>query len=110
MDRFLLPVPLVVIGSRDARWLVEVLAGRWPVTALPPNLAAACAELAAACQVVATSGQSTPDPLLTVAQAAKVLGVSPRTVRRRNADGAIPAVHVGRLVRVHAADVHGAAS
>lgn len=43
---------------------------------------------------------------LTVKQAAEQLGVCSRTVRRRVADGSLPAVRVGpHLVRVRADDI-----
>ena len=41
-----------------------------------------------------------PSQLLTVAQAAQLLGVSQRTVRRQIASGEIPVVRVGRAVRI----------
>jgi excisionase family DNA binding protein len=40
------------------------------------------------------------DPLLTVAQAASILNVSMRTVRRLIASGAIRVVRINHLVRV----------
>jgi excisionase family DNA binding protein len=39
-------------------------------------------------------------PLLTVAGVAKILNVSPRSVRRLIKDVKLPVVHVGRLVRI----------
>lgn len=43
-----------------------------------------------------------PDsPWLTLTQAAELLGVSARTVRRRICDGTIEARRLGRLVRIH---------
>jgi len=39
-------------------------------------------------------------PLLTVAGVAKILNVSPRTVRRLIKDGKLPILHVGRSVRI----------
>ncbi len=44
--------------------------------------------------------------LLDVAAVADTLGVCPRTVRRMIKDGRIPALRVGRSVRVRAADLN----
>ena len=41
--------------------------------------------------------------VLTVAQVAKVLQCSEKTVRRRLNDGSLPAVRIGRLLRIPAA-------
>ena len=41
-----------------------------------------------------------PTRLLTVAEAAKILNVSLRTVRRLISDGRLAVVRIGRLVRV----------
>ncbi len=65
---------------------------------------------------VAKSGQSHPVDaatrqrvrmarLLSPADAAAVLGISERTLRRRVADGTLPARHVGRLVRFDPHDI-----
>jgi excisionase family DNA binding protein len=45
------------------------------------------------------------DPYVTVAQAARALGVSERTIRRRAQSNEIPAIRVGRAVRVSVAAV-----
>ena len=46
-----------------------------------------------------------PNPI-TIAQAAERAGVSRDTIRRRIADGTLPAVRIGpRLIRIDAADV-----
>jgi excisionase family DNA binding protein len=45
--------------------------------------------------------------LLTVAETAKLLKVNPMTVRRYIQDGRLPAVRVGRRVRVHKEAVEG---
>ncbi|RMH23666.1 MAG: DNA-binding protein [Planctomycetota bacterium] len=45
------------------------------------------------------------DPLLTYRQAAKVLGVTERTVWTLVHDGALPAVRFGRSVRIDPADL-----
>jgi excisionase family DNA binding protein len=42
----------------------------------------------------------TSEPLATVSDAARRLGLSPRTIRRRIKGGEIPCVRVGRSVRV----------
>jgi excisionase family DNA binding protein len=41
-----------------------------------------------------------PKPLLTVQHAAEFLSVTPRTVRRMIDDGRLPAVRLGRMVRI----------
>lgn len=47
-----------------------------------------------------------PDDLITTIAAAVLVDVSPKTIRRRVADGSLPAYRVGpRLVRVSQADV-----
>ncbi|GEK80574.1 helix-turn-helix domain-containing protein [Agrococcus baldri] len=51
-----------------------------------------------------------PDPWLTVQGAADLLNVSPKTIRRRLADGSIPAMRLGRLIRINPADLAGAGS
>jgi excisionase family DNA binding protein len=43
--------------------------------------------------------------LLTLAAAADELGVSTRTLRRRIAEGAVPAFRYRRIVRVHRTDL-----
>jgi excisionase family DNA binding protein len=50
--------------------------------------------------LTATVERLTPPTLVSVAQAARQLGVSQKTVRRRIADGKLPSVKVGRAVRV----------
>jgi excisionase family DNA binding protein len=45
------------------------------------------------------------DPLLTVAEAASLLHVSPRTLRRLTGSGALRALRVGRSVRLRVADI-----
>ena len=45
-------------------------------------------------------------PKLSVEDAAALEGVSPRTIRRRIADGSLPAVRLGpRLIRINPADL-----
>ena len=44
--------------------------------------------------------------LLDVTAVAETLGVCPRTVRRMIKDGRIPALRVGRSVRIRAADLN----
>lgn len=55
----------------------------------------------------AASNQSTAvvDPLLTYRQAAKVLGVTERTVWTLVHDGELPVVRFGRSVRIDPADL-----
>lgn len=45
------------------------------------------------------------DQWLTVNEAAAALNVSPKTIRRRLADGSIPARRIGRLIRINPADL-----
>lgn len=46
-------------------------------------------------------------PLVTVAEAARQLGVTTRTVHRRIKDGSLRAVHVGRSVRLDPRSIAG---
>lgn len=43
--------------------------------------------------------------LLTVIEIASMLNISPRTLRRRIKDKTLPAVRIGRLVRIHPDDL-----
>ncbi len=55
------------------------------------------------------AGLTAPAFRVPIATAAEVYGVSPKTVRRRIADGTIPAHRLGpRLIRVDLADVERA--
>jgi len=47
-----------------------------------------------------TPAEPMPKPLFTVQQAAAFLNVTPRTVRRMIDDGRLPAVRLGRMVRI----------
>jgi excisionase family DNA binding protein len=51
------------------------------------------------------SGLSRLEPLLTVGETAAILNVSGRTVRRLIASGAIPALSIGRSVRLRPRDI-----
>ncbi|MFZ2872978.1 MAG: helix-turn-helix domain-containing protein [Phycisphaerales bacterium] len=53
----------------------------------------------------ATGGQTAMHPLLTYREAAKVLGVTPRTVWTLVQAGTLPAVRFGRSVRIDQADL-----
>jgi excisionase family DNA binding protein len=53
----------------------------------------------------ARGGPAAPEPLLTVGDAAELLRVSTRTVRRLVAAGELPALRVGRQVRLAPADL-----
>jgi excisionase family DNA binding protein len=53
----------------------------------------------------AVARASSLKPLLTVSEAATILNVSGRTVRRLIASGAIPALSIGRSVRLRPRDV-----
>lgn len=47
-----------------------------------------------------------PERLLTVSEYAKVRGCSAKTVRRRIAEGKLPIIRTGRLVRIHPKYAH----
>lgn len=47
-------------------------------------------------------------PALSIQDAAHELGVSPKTIRRRIADGTVPAFRVGRQIRIRPADLESA--
>lgn len=54
----------------------------------------------------ARRGPGTPLPrLLSLAEAAEVLGCSPKTLQRRIRAGELPVIRDGRLVRVHPEDL-----
>ena len=49
----------------------------------------------------------TPRPWLTIRQAADIVGVCPKTIRRRIADGTITGYRMGpRIIRVNLDEVH----
>jgi excisionase family DNA binding protein len=45
------------------------------------------------------------EPLLSTAQVAQLLGLSPKTIQRLVARGSLPCYHIGRLVRFAPGDV-----
>lgn len=47
-----------------------------------------------------------PERLLTVSEYARIRGCSEKTVRRRIAEGKLPVVRTGRLVRIHPRHVY----
>lgn len=47
-------------------------------------------------------------PLLSIPDAAEYSGASQKTIRRRIADGTIPAVRIGRLIRIRPEDLEAA--
>ncbi len=47
-----------------------------------------------------------PERLLTVSEYAAVRGCSEKTVRRRIAEGKLPIIRTGRLVRIHPRYAH----
>lgn len=51
------------------------------------------------------AGTGLPDALLTIAEAARILSCSERTVKRRLAEGSLPAIRFGRSVRIHPEDL-----
>ena len=56
--------------------------------------------------IMPAAPSSAPLPrLLSLAQAAEVLGCSLKTLRRRIKDGDLPVIRDGRLVRVHPQDL-----
>jgi excisionase family DNA binding protein len=73
--------------------------------AIPSTIVARARHVAACCHDVDTSGQPAPEALLTVTEAANVLAVSPRTVRRMVARGSLPGRRIGRSVRVARAEL-----
>jgi excisionase family DNA binding protein len=53
-----------------------------------------------------TTNDAAPLPqLLTLAQAAEILGVSLKTLQRRIDGGALPVIRDGRVIRVHPVDL-----
>jgi excisionase family DNA binding protein len=56
-------------------------------------------------QRIAAGHASLLEPLLTVGETAAILNVSARTIRRLIASGAIPAVSIGRSVRLRPRDI-----
>jgi excisionase family DNA binding protein len=77
-----------------------------------PGLGERAVLVASECREVATSGQPGArgdavgdDVLVTYQQAAKLTNMSVRTVRRHVAEGSLPCVRVGRLVRIRRADL-----
>ncbi|MCB0914217.1 MAG: helix-turn-helix domain-containing protein [Actinobacteria bacterium] len=48
---------------------------------------------------------STTEQWLDMVEAAEVLGISPRTVRRRIADGSLPAYRAGHFLRIARSDI-----
>ncbi len=48
-----------------------------------------------------TRRSAQPEPLLSVSEYAAVRGCSAKTVRRRIAEGKLPIIRTGRLVRIH---------
>jgi excisionase family DNA binding protein len=49
--------------------------------------------------------QDLPPRLLTLDETRQILGCSMKTLRRRIADGAIPVIRDGRLIRIHPEDL-----
>jgi len=62
-------------------------------------------EIRALCASVESLRAATPPRLVDVAEACRLTGLSPATVRRRISDGTIPAVRLGRAVRVDLASL-----
>jgi len=54
------------------------------------------------------ASRTNPPTYLSLEQAAEMLSLSTRTVRRRIADGTIPAYRCGRVIRVRAEDLEHA--
>jgi excisionase family DNA binding protein len=111
-----LPAPLVVIGERDAAWLAQVLEDLlrrgYFTSASTPLLGERAASLVQDCRAVATHGQrgacadAVDDAVLvTYQEAARLTSLSPRTLRRRVAEGSLPCVRVGSAVRLRRADL-----
>ncbi len=53
-----------------------------------------------------TRRSAQPERLLTVSAYAEVRGCSEKTVRRRIAEGKLPIIRTGRLVRIHPRYAH----
>lgn len=49
--------------------------------------------------------RETPERLFSLSEASGILRLSPKTLQRRIASGALPVIRDGRLVRVHPADL-----
>jgi len=55
--------------------------------------------------ISAAHADALPNPLLTVQQAAAFLNVTTRTARRMIKDGRLPAIRLGRMVRIRPEDL-----
>jgi excisionase family DNA binding protein len=55
---------------------------------------------------IVTRRPAQPERLLTVSEYAQVRGCSEKTVRRRIAEGKLPIIRTGRLVRIHPKYAH----
>jgi excisionase family DNA binding protein len=55
---------------------------------------------------IVTTRAAQPERLLTVSEYAQVRGCSEKTVRRRIAEGKLPIIRTGRLVRIHPKYAH----
>jgi excisionase family DNA binding protein len=99
------PAPFAALGPIDCAWVAGMIDALDADEAIPPAIVDRARHVAACCHDVDTSGQLAPEPLLTVTEAATVLAVSPRTVRRMIARGNLPGRRIGRSVRVARADL-----
>jgi excisionase family DNA binding protein len=90
-----------ISGSADGRILVPGLGHRPPAPApLGPEELEHVAQRVAELLASGEAAMKMPSGLITVRVAARLLGVSERTVRRRVAAGDLPAVRIGRALRI----------
>ena len=88
--------------GRIPSWAAEMFDLNGLSDAAPPGPASRCSAVSTG--VVRTS-PSPVAPLMTIAEAATVLRVATKTVRRMVDRGALRRVRIGRLIRVYAEDI-----
>ena len=88
------------------KWALDVARNAAPAGACFPASSAPgplCPDHLRSCRCPGVGSRR--DPLLTVIEAAELLQVSTRTIRRLTASGALRAVRVGRAVRLRIAEI-----